>query len=37
MKTGEQRRVPIATLAAELCDLAAKGASPKGAPPRVSR
>jgi len=31
MKTGEQRRVPIAALATELCDLAAKGASHKGA------
>ena len=31
MKTGEQRRVPIAALAAELCALAGKGVSPKGA------
>jgi len=30
MKTGEQRRVPIAALAAELCALAGKGVSPKG-------
>ncbi len=29
MKTGEQRRVPIAALAAELCALAGKGVSPK--------
>jgi histidyl-tRNA synthetase len=34
MKTGEQRRVPIAALAAQLCALAAKSASPKDASPK---